>query len=128
MKTRLEDCPAYLTRDGSEIRELMHPAVHGNRAQSLAEARLPAGARTLLHRHLASEELYHVTAGAGLLTFGEKKIRLEAGDTALIPPGTPHCIEALGGGPLRFLCCCSPAYRHEDTEILEQARPGAPVG
>lgn len=24
--------PAYHTKDGSEIRELMHPAVHGNRA------------------------------------------------------------------------------------------------
>ena len=41
-----------MTKDGSEIRELMHPAVHGNRKQSLAEATVAAGtARRALHRH-----------------------------------------------------------------------------
>ena len=33
------------TLDGSEIRELMHPAVHGNVNQSLAEARVSPGSR-----------------------------------------------------------------------------------
>jgi mannose-6-phosphate isomerase-like protein (cupin superfamily) len=31
----------------------------------------------------------------------------------LIPPGSWHQIRALE--PLRFLCCCSPAYSHSDT-------------
>ena len=44
MKTRLADIAPYITRDGSAIRELMHPDVHGNRAQSLAEAVVAAGA------------------------------------------------------------------------------------
>src|SRR5574343_506974 len=43
--------PAYVTKDGSKIRELLHPSVHGNQAQSLAEATLPTGTRTHLHRH-----------------------------------------------------------------------------
>lgn len=119
MKTRLADIAPYITRDGSEIRELMHPGHHGNRAQSLAEAVVPAGARTLLHRHRESEELYHVTAGEGVLTLGSERLKVSPGDTALIPPGTPHCIEATGAEALRILCCSSPAYRHEDTEILE---------
>ena len=119
MRTRLADIPAYVTKDGSEIRELMHPDQHGNRAQSLAEAVVPAGTRTLLHRHLTSEELYHITSGEGMLTLGGEKLKVSSGDTALIPPGTPHCIEAIGTRPLKILCCCSPAYRHEDTEILE---------
>jgi mannose-6-phosphate isomerase-like protein (cupin superfamily) len=38
-------------------------------------------------------------------------------------PGTPHCIEALGEAPLRILCCCAPAYAHEDTELLEGDTP-----
>lgn len=120
MKTRLCEVTPYLTKDGSAIRELMHPAVHGNQKQSLAEAVLPPGARTLLHRHHETEELYHVTAGEGLLTLGEETFKVSAGDTALIRPGTPHCIEALGEAPLHILCCCSPAYRHEDTELLEE--------
>jgi mannose-6-phosphate isomerase-like protein (cupin superfamily) len=118
MKTRLADIAPYITRDGSEIRELMHPEHHGNRNQSLAEAVVPAGTRTLLHRHLTSEELYHITAGEGILTLGSEKLKVSPGDTALIPPGTPHCIEATGPGPLHILCCCSPSYRHEDTELL----------
>jgi mannose-6-phosphate isomerase-like protein (cupin superfamily) len=119
MKTRFADIAPYITKDGSEIRELMHPDHHGNRAQSLAEAVVPAGARTLLHRHRETEELYHVTSGEGLLTLGAEIMKVSPGDTALIPPGTPHCIEATGPQPLRILCCCSPAYRHEDTELLE---------
>jgi mannose-6-phosphate isomerase-like protein (cupin superfamily) len=111
--------PPYLTKDGSEIRELMHPHIHGNAAQSLAEATVPAGQRTLLHRHHRSEELYHITAGEGRMTLGEETFVVRIGDTLCIPPGTPHCIEALGTEPLRVLCCCSPAYSHADTEIPE---------
>jgi mannose-6-phosphate isomerase-like protein (cupin superfamily) len=112
--------PAYRTKDGSEIRELMHPAVHGNRAQSLAEATVPAGSRTLLHRHHRTEELYHITAGQGRMTLGDDCFAVHPGDTVLIPPGTAHCIEAIGQEPLRLLCCCAPAYSHDDTELLEQ--------
>lgn len=119
MKTRYAEITPYVTKDGSEIRELMHPAVHGSQRQSLAEAVVPAGARTLLHRHHETEELYHVTAGEGLLTLGDEVLKVSRGDTALIAPGTPHCIEALGDAPLHILCCCSPAYRHEDTQLLE---------
>lgn len=108
----------YITKDGSEIRELMHPRVHGNQAQSLAEATVPAGVRTLLHRHDVTEELYHITAGAGLMTLGERQFSVLAGDTILIAPGTPHCIEAVGNTPLVLLCCCSPAYAHADTQLI----------
>lgn len=121
IRTRYAETAAYITRDGSEIRELMHPAVHGNRLQSLAEATLAPGTRTLLHRHGLSEELYHVTAGYGLMTLGESCFAVGAGDTVLIPPGTPHRIESTGADALRILCCCSPPYAHEDTELLENA-------
>lgn len=121
MRQVYQEVPAYLTKDGSEIRELMHPTVHGNQAQSLAEATVPAGTRTLLHRHAVTEELYHITAGEGLMTLGFEQFHVGVGDTLCIPPGTPHCIEALGEVPLKLLCCCAPAYAHEDTELLEEA-------
>lgn len=121
-KTARAAVPPYRTKDGSEIRELMHPALHGNRAQSLAEATLPPGTATLLHRHGRSEELYHVTAGAGCMTLGEARFPIAPGDTVAIPPGTPHCLENTGAVPLVLLCACAPAYAHEDTELLE-ARP-----
>lgn len=113
------DVPVYRTKDGSDIRELMHPGVHGNRAQSLAEATVPAGTRTLRHRHLLSEELYHVVGGEGRMTLGAETFAVQPGDTICIPPGTSHCIEATGDEPLRLLCCCAPAYSDQDTELLE---------
>ena len=121
MRTRYAEIPAYITRDGSEIRELMHPLLHGNRRQSLAEATVQPGARTLLHRHALTEELYHVSAGNGIMTLGDECFPVAVGDTVLIAPGTPHQIEATGAEPLRILCCCSPPYSHEDTELLEGA-------
>ena len=123
MKTILAATPPYVTRDGSEIRELMHPQVHGASLavarQSLAEATVLPGQRTVLHRHLVTEELYHITGGAGRMTLGGKRFAVGAGDTVCIPPGTAHCIENDGGARLTLLCACSPAYSHEDTELLE---------
>ncbi|PKM45292.1 MAG: hypothetical protein CVV05_07965 [Gammaproteobacteria bacterium HGW-Gammaproteobacteria-1] len=109
---------AYITRDGSEIRELMHPAVHGNQNQSLAEATVLPGQTTALHRHLHSEELYHITSGQGLMRLGDEEFTIVPGDTVCIPPGTPHAVSNTGSEPLHILCCCAPPYSHEDTELL----------
>ncbi len=117
--TRYGERPHYTTKDGSEIRELLHPAQHAAaRNQSLAEAIVSPGESTRLHRHRSSEELYHITAGEGLMALGEEEFRVSTGDTILIPPGTPHAIRNTGVGPLSILCCCAPPYSHEDTELL----------
>jgi mannose-6-phosphate isomerase-like protein (cupin superfamily) len=121
MKTAYRSILPFVTKDGSEIRELMHPKHHaplGVRTQSLAEAIVVPGAITLLHLHRASEEIYHVTQGTGRMTLGARQFDVEAGDSVCIPPGTPHCIECVGGEALKILCLCSPPYAHEDTEIL----------
>lgn len=118
MLTRYHDQAPFDTRDDSEIRELMHPAVHGNAKQSLAEARVLPGRKTALHRHLRSEELYHISAGQGLMTLDGQQFEVRPGDTIAIVPQTPHCIENTGNSPLVILCCCSPAYSHSDTELL----------
>lgn len=123
MKSTYAAITSYVTRDGSEIRELMHPAVHGNREQSLAEASIAPGGATRLHRHLRSEEIYHVLAGAGRMTLGPERFPIAAGDTLCIPPGTPHCVENPGSVPLRLLCSSAPAYSHADTELLDDADP-----
>ena len=110
---------AFITRDGSVIRELMHPASHGADKQSLAEARLAAGQKTLLHRHQQTEEIYYITQGRGLMTLGKQQFEVLQGDTICIPPGAVHCLENLIDEELVLLCCCSPAYSHEDTEIID---------
>ncbi|MDP2705906.1 MAG: cupin domain-containing protein, partial [Burkholderiales bacterium] len=87
-KSRYASVEAFATKDGSTIRELMHPAVHGNANQSLAEAIVPNGQGTKLHRHHRSEEIYHVTAGEGRMVLGDQKFAINPGDTICIPPGT----------------------------------------
>ncbi|OGP81179.1 MAG: hypothetical protein A2Z08_10310 [Deltaproteobacteria bacterium RBG_16_54_11] len=118
MRTRYDGIEAYTTKDGSIIRELMHPAIHGNHNQSLAEATIPVGSRTLLHRHRQTEEIYHVIAGSGVMVLGEERFDVMVGDTVCIMPDTPHQIANTGANPLKVLCCCSPAYSHGDTELL----------
>ncbi|MEJ1366967.1 MAG: cupin domain-containing protein [Candidatus Sedimenticola sp. (ex Thyasira tokunagai)] len=118
MKTQIKDRPAYLTKDGSEIRELLHPDHHSVVNQSLAEARVPPGVTTLLHRHHRSEEIYHITSGTGVMRLEDKVFSVTTGDSVLISPGTAHSITNNGKKTLVVLCCCAPAYSHEDTELL----------
>ena len=42
---------------------------------------------------------------------------VHAGDAIHIPPGAWHSMTNTGHVDLVFLCCCSPAYRHDDTEL-----------
>lgn len=109
----------YLTLDGSLIRELMHPRRHSNHAQSLAEATVAVGATTRLHRHTKTEELYHFTHGEGLMTLADEVFAVRQGDTVCIHPGTPHRVQNTGDGPLKILCCCTPPYADNDTELLD---------
>jgi mannose-6-phosphate isomerase-like protein (cupin superfamily) len=37
----------------------------------------------------------------------------------VIAPGLRHKLWNTGSGPLRLLCCCAPAYTHEDTVLTE---------
>jgi len=118
MRTHSAEIETYETKDGSFIKELMHPNSHSNKNQSLAEAIVPPGNTTALHKHQITEELYYITHGRGRMTLGDKQFDVEPGDSICITPGTAHCIENIDSKELRFLCCCSPAYSHDDTELL----------
>ena len=118
MKTNIKAQPSYITKDGSLIRELIHPNIHGNSNQSLAEARIPIGHSTALHCHHYTEELYHIIAGQGQMTLGTETFTVTLGDTVLITPDTPHSIQNIGNVELVILCCCAPAYSHADTTLL----------
>lgn len=115
----LEDRPAFTTKDGSTIREVCGPAWTPAANQSLAEATVPPGRATTAHLHPVSEELYFFTAGTGRLRIGDEEREVRPGDCAVIPPGTPHKMWNTGDEPLVLLCCCAPAYSHEDTVLLE---------
>ncbi len=111
--------PAFTTKDGSEIRELLAHRNSSIRHQSLAEARVPVGGSTLEHYHRLTEEIYYITAGVGQLRIGEETRPVMSGDAIAIPPGQRHKLWNTGREVLRLLCCCAPAYEHDDTVITE---------
>ena len=110
--------PAFTTKDGSEIRELLAHRNSCVRNQTLAEARLPAGGSTTPHHHAKTEEIYYILDGRGLMQVGQETSAIGPGDAVAIPPGASHQITNTGSGLLRFLCCCAPGYEHDDT-VLE---------
>jgi mannose-6-phosphate isomerase-like protein (cupin superfamily) len=117
---RRQELEAYVTRDGSTIREWAGPGYAAEATNlSLAEATVAPGGTTIEHLHRRSEELYLVTAGAGTLRVGEEERPVAAGDCVAIPPGTPHRLHNDGEVDLVVVCACSPPYSHEDTVLLE---------
>jgi mannose-6-phosphate isomerase-like protein (cupin superfamily) len=105
----------FTTADGSTIRELFGPVTTPARNQSLAEASLPPAGSTERHYHRETEEIYFVLEGAAELEVDGERSRVAAGDAVLIPPGAWHQLVADSESAVRILCCCAPAYRHEDT-------------
>lgn len=115
--TRYDAVAPYPTKDGSLIRELMHPDHAAVHQLSLAEATVAPGQATISHIHGVSEEVYHILAGEGRMTLAGESFAVAAGDTVVIAPGSHHSIANIGAAPLRILCCCAPPYRHEDTSL-----------
>jgi mannose-6-phosphate isomerase-like protein (cupin superfamily) len=116
---RLSELEPFVTKDGSTIRELAGPTWTAARNQSLAEATVPPGSQTAEHYHRETEEIYFFTAGSGRMRLGDDEREVVAGDCVVIPPGARHKLWSGEAEPLKLLCCCSPAYRHEDTVLTE---------
>ena len=116
----LNEVPVFTTKDGSEIRELL---AHRNSAivnQSLAEARIQVGGCTAEHYHPVAEEIYYITHGMGRMRIDGEEREVGEGDAIAIPPGARHKLWNIGEETLRLLCCCAPAYEHEDTILIEE--------
>jgi mannose-6-phosphate isomerase-like protein (cupin superfamily) len=115
----LADAPAFATKDGSEIRELLAHRNSAIRNQSLAEARLPPHAATAPHVHPRAEEIYYLLEGCGHMRIEDELREVGPGDAVAIPHGQRHQITNIADATLRFLCCCAPAYEHDDTILVD---------
>ena len=115
MQVRSRDlAEPFTTVDGSTIRVLLDAESGGAREQSLAEASLAPGQATERHYHGETEEIYVVLDGKGEMEVDGERRPVGPGDAILIPAGAWHQIRA-ADAELRFLCCCAPPYRDEDT-------------
>lgn len=115
----IDGVDSFITKDGSEIRELLAHRNSCIRNQSLAEARVPVGGSTMPHYHPRTEEIYYILSGTGTMRIGPDKQPVVAGNAIAIPPGAPHQLVNTGAIELKLLCCCAPAYEHDDTVLIE---------
>ena len=118
--TNLKSTTAFVTKDGSEIRELLAHRNSCIRNQSLAEARVAPGATTTAHFHAQTEEIYYILAGTGRMRIDRDVHPVSVGDAIAIPPGKVHQITNTGSDTLTFLCCCAPSYEHSDTVLVDE--------
>lgn len=118
-KVRLEEREPFITADGSSIRELVGVPSGNATQQSVAEATVPPGGKTIEHYHRTTEEVYLFLGGEGRMRLGDEEAAVSGGDTVVIPPGVRHRLWNEGAEPLVLLCCCAPPYRDEDTVLLD---------
>jgi len=116
--SHLDEAAAFVTLDGSTIRELAGPVSSPTEKQSLAEATVAPGGATAEHYHHESEELYYFVAGRGRLRVGDEHRDVRAGECVVIPPGAIHKLTNTSDDEsLRLLCCCAPPYSDADTVL-----------
>ena len=77
---------------------------------------MPPGSDTVEHYHRTTEEIYYFTRGHGRMRLGDDEFDVREGDCVVIAPGVRHKLWA--ESELALLCCCAPAYTHEDTVLL----------
>lgn len=111
--------------EGCHINELSNS--EADPAVSIARARVAPGVTTRWHRLIDTTERYVLLAGKGLVEVDDLPPQeVGPGDVVLIPPGCRQRIACLGEEELVFLAVCSPRFRPEAYEDLEDSAP-APV-
>jgi len=92
-----------------------------DREVSIARARVAPGVRTEMHRLHDTVERYLIVSGEGEVEVGDLPLeRVGPGDVVVIPAAVPQRIRNTGRHDLVFYCICSPAFRQESYEALEQ--------
>jgi len=115
----LNEAPSFITKDGSEIRELLAHRNSVIRNQSLAEARVPVGAST--RNIIMSRPRRFITSRRrGTDPHCRRNARRENRRRHCHTAGCKHKLWNNSNEPLRLLCCCAPAYEHDDTVITEK--------
>ena len=119
-KVNINECPQFVTKDTSRIREILAPRNSLIKAQSLAEATVAIGGATDEHYHATSEEIYYIVSGSGEMDVEGTRFAVKKGDAIALLPGEKHKIWNRGDSELVFLCMCVPPYEHDDTVITEK--------
>jgi mannose-6-phosphate isomerase-like protein (cupin superfamily) len=108
------DVRPFIGDDGAVVRELASPANSSLRTHSLAEIVFEPGRSSFEHHHRATEEVYHILAGAGEMTLDGTSQPIGPGDTVVIVPGVKHRLRNVGTSDLVIMAICVPAFSPGD--------------
>ncbi len=81
--------------------------------------------REQLHIHREHDVTIVMLRGNGRLALGDRMLLLRAGDTVLIPRGTPHYYINEGPEPTVALAVFTPSYDGKDAVVVPPAAPSA---
>jgi len=89
-------------------------------AVSIARARVPPGVTTRWHRLAHTTERYAILEGTGRACVGDAEPKdVRPGDVVLVPPGCRQRISNTGKEDLVFLAVCTPRFKYDAYEELE---------
>ncbi len=71
------------------------------------------------HLHRTHTEHVFVVGGTAEMLLGDSTLSIKAGDTVMIPAGTPHAVTVTGGAPLRVISVQSPHFDGTDRVWLD---------
>lgn len=87
---------------------------------SIARARVAPGVTTRWHRVVGTTERYVIIEGSGRVEVGNLSPQeVSAGDVVQIPPTCRQRITNVGPGDLIFLAICTPRFRPEAYEDID---------
>lgn len=114
--------PEYYSEERCHITEWWNSA--DDDAASIARARVEPGVTTRLHRLHGVTERYVMLEGKGRVTIGDRAPEIVGpGDVVVIPPDASQRIANIGGTDLVFLAICTPRFRPELYEDIEDGNP-----
>lgn len=115
---KISEIKAFITTDGSLIREIFHPQRHNlPMSCSIAHATVKVGESTKPHTLKESSEVYVILSGQGIMHIDDEKQLLNPGDSVFIPAGSVQHIENSGNEDLKFLCIVDPCWKEEEDEV-----------
>lgn len=108
----------FFTPELCYINELSNSAADPD--ASIARARVQPGVTTRWHRLHGITERYVILEGAGLVEVGSLAAQqVGSGDVVLIPPRCRQRITNIGKQDLVFLAICTPRFRQEAYEDID---------
>ena len=116
---RLDASQEFATSERCAIVEVSNST--DDPAVSIARARVAQGVTTCWHRLQATAERYVILSGTGRVEVGDDlREDVREGDVVLIPPGARQRIANTGDGDLVFLAICTPRFRQDNYEELDE--------